>query len=361
MTQSNLAQVSYVDPQSLVRLRVYADMVVYDRKQKEPTLCAIRFGGEPEQVQAMSNAIYGGATIKVTGMSAEPGGASADPAEKRDISLYLASAAKQYLRQVSHDGGYATATLLAKDSIQTLEPCAMDNGSGSGTGKPSQPRRCYLFCPTGDREQLFRELDQKTSVPLIPAFRDYMLNELVSRGILRKLDVYSLFAPLEAWLLELRSNDENIVRVLEDGLRTGHISIPGSLPESLDGFDRIGSVTDYLNAFGSTVADRIRGQFTPLFDPASEPLSGEILEVNDCIRQRAGYSLYDAQLAVPRCFSIPLPMSIRTAEFVPATISSPSIRTFGLSNDFHNICLPYRTMTTCTTWRKIVCASVMQN
>ena len=46
------------------------------------------------------------------------------------------------------------------------------------------------------------------------------------------------------------------------------------------------------------MADRIRSQFVPKFDPASEPLSEEVLEVNDYIHEKAGYSLYDAQLAV---------------------------------------------------------------
>ena len=36
----------------------------------------------------------------------------------------------------------------------------------------------------------------------------------------------------------------------------------------------------------------------PLFDPATEALSPEILAVNDHIKRNAGYSLYDAQLAV---------------------------------------------------------------
>ena len=58
------------------------------------------------------------------------------------------------------------------------------------------------------------------------------------------------------------------------------------------------NVTGYLNTFGVTVADRIRNQFQPLFDPASEPLSEEVLAINDYIRQEAGYSLFDAQLAV---------------------------------------------------------------
>lgn len=58
------------------------------------------------------------------------------------------------------------------------------------------------------------------------------------------------------------------------------------------------SVTGYLGAFGVTVAERIRSQFRPLYDPAVEPLSPEILHINDYIRAHAGYSLYPAQLAV---------------------------------------------------------------
>ena len=90
----------------------------------------------------------------------------------------------------------------------------------------------------------------------------------------------------------------NVVEILERGLEAGTISIPGALPGQPDGFKDVETITDYLNTFGVTAADRIRGQFTPLFDPASEPLSEEVLTINDYIRQQAGYSLYDAQLAV---------------------------------------------------------------
>ena len=55
---------------------------------------------------------------------------------------------------------------------------------------------------------------------------------------------------------------------------------------------------DVAKIFGVTVAERIRNQFVALFDPASEPLSEEVLAVNDYIQEQAGYSLYDAQLAV---------------------------------------------------------------
>ena len=65
-----------------------------------------------------------------------------------------------------------------------------------------------------------------------------------------------------------------------------------------DGFNGVENVTGYLNTFGATVAQRIREQFKPLFDPTTEPLSEEVLAVNDTIQAKVGYSLYDAQLAV---------------------------------------------------------------
>ena len=76
------------------------------------------------------------------------------------------------------------------------------------------------------------------------------------------------------------------------------IQIPGAVPGAPDGFDEVNNVTGYLNTFGVTVADRIRDQFVPIFDPAREPLSDEVLRINDYIMQKAGYSLYDVQLAV---------------------------------------------------------------
>ena len=102
---------------------------------------------------------------------------------------------------------------------------------------------------------------------------------------------------LEAWLLLCKKDDANIVKVLEDGLKSGAIRIPGTV-QNLNGFDSVHSVTSYLSEFGVTVAERIRNQFQPLFDPAAEQLSPEILRINDYIRAHAGYSLYPAQLAV---------------------------------------------------------------
>ena len=282
MENSKLIELSYYDPTAQVRLSAYADTVVLDHNEKGGVICAIRFGGYPEMVRAMADAIYGGATIEAT---------------QNDTVRLLQSSVKGYRRQMSHDGVYAVATLMASDDAQ--EECRrQDDGESQTLEESEQPRRCYIFCPEGNRARLFEELDHKTAAPLIPAFQDYVLTALQSRGDLRQLEVISQKERIDAWVLKLTAEDKNVVEVLEEGLKAGLIQIPGAVPGAPDGFDEVSNVTGYLNTFGVTVADRIRNQFMPLFDPASEPLSDEVLSINDFITQHAGYSLYDAQLAV---------------------------------------------------------------
>ena len=283
MAQSRLIKLEYFDPKSEVRLNAYADTIILDRNDKGSVITAIRFGGYPEMVKAMSDAIYGGGTVE---------------AVQNDTHRQMYSIPKQYQRQMTHDGQYAVATLMANDDSQLADSADEDEAEETGEQQTIQPRKCYIFSPAGDRDRLFEELDRKTAAPLIPEFRDYVLNALIDRGSLRQLEVFSLTERLDAWVLTLRPEDANVVEVLEEGLKSGQISIPGADPDQPDGFEGVESITGYLNTFGVTVADRIRNQFMPLFDPAAEPLSEEVLAINDYIQQQAGYSLYDAQLAV---------------------------------------------------------------
>ena len=143
-----------------------------------------------------------------------------------------------------------------------------------------------------------------------------MLDELTARKILRRMKVFALHEKLDAWLLELLPDDRNVADVLEQGLKEGKIMIPGAVADKPDGFRDVTGVTSYLNTFGVDVAERIRNQFIPLFDPAAEPLSEEILTINDYIQQQAGYSLYDAQLAVAE--TVKRQLDRRNAAFIVA-------------------------------------------
>ena len=110
MSTSKLMKVTYYDPKSQIRLLCYADTVVWDTKPT-PTLTALRFGGYPERVQGLADAIYGGATIEI---------------EDGKDTYSLKTLTRQYRRELSHDGVYAEATLIAEDDGQSAKQNAGD-------------------------------------------------------------------------------------------------------------------------------------------------------------------------------------------------------------------------------------------
>lgn len=261
----------YLDLKSETRLEAYADTVVLEKEGKTNYIAAIRFGGYPESVKGLSEAIYGGGTVTI---------------EENGSIITAYSRVKQYRKELSHDGIYAEATLLICDEEQNNDDNISDHNS---------PRKCYLFCEQNNSDRLFEELDKKTGVPLISEFKEYVLSELQKRDILKPLQVISNRENFDVWLITLTANEKNVTSVVNEGLKSGKISIPNSTGKP---FPKVRSVTQYLNTFGVLIAERIKNQFQPLFDPATEALSHEILAVNENIKKNVGYSLYDAQLAV---------------------------------------------------------------
>ena len=278
MAHKNLMKLTYYDYKSEVHLEAYADTVVLEKTGNSSVhVAAIRFGGYPESVKGMAEAIFGGSSV-IIDVDDKPTG----------VSCYV----KQYRKEYSYDGIYAEATLMVQDEEQQTDRDEDDDGN---TNAYNRPRKCYLFCEQGDSDRLFEELDKKTAVPLIPEFKDYILTELQNRHILKQLLVISQNELFDVWTLNLSEDEKNIISVVNDGLKSGVISIPGTNDTP---FPKIFTVTQYLNSFGVMIAERIQKQFNPLFNPATETLSPEILAVNENIRKNAGYHLYDAQLAV---------------------------------------------------------------
>ena len=161
--KSRLMPISYYNPRQEIRLSAYADTIVLESDGREQRLRAIRFGGYPEMVRAMSDAIYAGATLE-TEFAGETAMLTCEP--------------KKYECHLSHDGIYAEATILSLDDADTAAKKDEDAQADGQTNVELPPRKCILFCPAGDRQALFDALDRKTAVPLIPEFQDYVLGEL---------------------------------------------------------------------------------------------------------------------------------------------------------------------------------------
>jgi superfamily II DNA or RNA helicase len=303
--QSGLMTVKYMDSQKSISLSAYADTVVYGTVKSsdsghsaqngpgKKTLCAIRFGGYPEQVGGLVQAINGGGDVSI-----EVGGES----------VTLRPLMKQYRRNISHDGVYAEAVLIAEDENQQAKSQDKNEHENSEKGDDAfeeqieldlPPRNSFIYTAPGDKSALYDAIDRKTGVPMIPAFSDYIIEELQKTGILTPLHVLSNSFKFDAWMLRCTAGDANIIGIVEKGVKDGKIMIPGTATSGNAGaFATVNSVTDYLSTFGPQVAERIKNLFVPLFDPGKDALSPEILGINETIREKAGYSLYEPQLAV---------------------------------------------------------------
>lgn len=276
VSKPSLIRVSCIHKGERIGITAYADLAILD---SENTLVAIRFGGYPEAVQSMLELIQGGSSLELQGA--------------RETFTVRTKGQRKYQRRQSHDGIYAEVLLWLKDD----DPQSLLIGNDAeqkDKQKVALNRNLFFYCH--NEEELYAELDRKLSVPLIPEFKEYILSELKSRGILKPLRVYSIGEAFSCWHMCVDEQESAVVQVLEDGLKNGLITIPGVASDAIDPFLEIRTFTQYLDQFGTVIADRIKQCFPPRYDPAATPISPSLEEVNRFVVSHAGYSLFDAQL-----------------------------------------------------------------
>ena len=276
-----LMKAIYSDPAQTITLTAWADTVAVD--PRDNLLIAVRLGGYPEVTAGLVNAVSGGGTLSV---------------QLDGETLVCTPQQGRYSKEVSRDGTYAVAALLWDNQSARKQGEKQQTEEMEGkeqkekTDKAQEARVYYLACPVRDKTALYHEIDKVSTIPMLPEFRDYMINELQARDMLAPCRVYTTGEPFAIWRLTCTPDDQNIADVLTDGLKAGVIRIPSTWPCQPDAFTEINGVAGYLRAFGSVIASRIRGQFQPLYDPAQEPLSEGVLGLDQFVAQTAGYHLY---------------------------------------------------------------------
>ena len=295
-----LMKAIYSDPAQTITLTAWADTVAVD--PRDNLLIAVRLGGYPEVTAGLVNAVSGGGTLSV---------------QLDGETLVCTPQQGRYSKAVSRDGTYAVAALLWDNQSARKQGEKQQTEEMEGkeqkekTDKAQEARVYYLACPVRDKTALYHEIDKVSTIPMLPEFSDYMINELQARDMLAPCRVYTTGEPFAIWRLTCTPDDQNIADVLTDGLKAGVIRIPSTWPCQPDAFTEINGVAGYLRAFGSVIASRIRGQFQPLYDPAQEPLSEGVLGLDQFVAQTAGYHLYGAQLAAAEA----LRRRLQTARF----------------------------------------------
>lgn len=180
---ATLSPITYFDDANSIRLNCFADTLVYHKASgSERNLVAMRFGGYPEQVRAMADVLRKGAGIETV-------------IENHKIILQAKHYA--YKRNITHDGIYAEGVMAALDD----ESGEMSDDEQMEVEHPKAKRKMYIFCDEGDTDSLYAELDKKTSIPLIPEFKDYVLDECFKRKILVPLEVLSTSVHFDGYML----------------------------------------------------------------------------------------------------------------------------------------------------------------
>ena len=261
----HLLPIECFDERAETLLKAYSDTLVLDMNEGI-SLVGMRIGGYAERTKAFADAVYHGMDFTL-------------PLGEKTFTIM--SHAKRYSKTLSHDGLYAEAALILRDDD-------LDESE-----EETRPRNVYLW--SEDEDSLFSSLDEKVSIPLLPEFKDWLIPELKAQRILNQCRIISTHETFQCWRLILTKDEGNLRYVLEQGLKSNFISLPN---KSTAPFPRLSGITSYLKEFGRNIAKKIKNHFTPLFNPATETLSQEILTVNDAITLNLHYSLYPAQLAV---------------------------------------------------------------
>ena len=285
-----LYQVNYYNSEKGIGLTVYADTVVIDQKTNQ--LVLLHFAGYPETVKAMADAIYGGGTVSIK------------ISKNNCFDVY--SVPKGFTKKIKKDGIYTECRLERLDDDQKKEDTEnrkKDNDNEENDNKENSVdngiMRSFLFIKDGSFDKLYRKIDLKSSTPMIEGYKEYIINEMLAKNSLYPLKVYSIFNNnFKAYCMLKHDDDKVLDEIVEKGILTKALVIPGVASEHSGKFEDISGASEYLARFGSQIAEKIKKDFVPLFDPSKEDICDEIYNINENLFMNKGFRLYHAQMAV---------------------------------------------------------------
>ena len=145
------------------------------------------------------------------------------------------------------------------------------------------------------KDLLYDKLYKYSSVPMIPEWKEYIYNNLQDERCLRTATTLLMQGQREVEVTKYVGNQEQLKRIISEGLSNGSISINGSNDPSVL-LEDIHGLNDYLSIFGSLLADKIQKKFRPKFIPGEDEYTRYLNNIDDYIHHK-GIELYEAQLA----------------------------------------------------------------
>lgn len=134
-------------------------------------------------------------------------------------------------------------------------------------------------------------------VPIKKEWTQYLLEKLVKRYFVNALNGMDMRTDKRMYGWHIRARVNVIIEILSDGIRNGDISV-SEVKEASDTIKSVTGLDSYLENYKEVLAEKIKENFVPMFNPDIDTYSEELNELSDYIDYIGGLNLYDAQRGV---------------------------------------------------------------
>lgn len=134
-------------------------------------------------------------------------------------------------------------------------------------------------------------------VPIKKEWTQYLLEKLVKRYFVNALNGMDMRTDKRMYGWHIRARVNVIIEILSDGIRDGDISV-SEVKETSDTIKSVTGLDSYLENYKEVLAEKIKENFVPMFNPDIDTYSEELNELSDYIDYIGGLNLYDAQRGV---------------------------------------------------------------
>jgi hypothetical protein len=146
------------------------------------------------------------------------------------------------------------------------------------------------------KAHIYRILYERYATPMLPEWKDYIVEQLIERGLYQPLNVYSFGneTPLEAGLL--KATEFDLEDIITEGIASYELEFAVMQDDSVESvLDQCKTLDDYLTHFAGELGERIQENIRVRFDPKKDKHHPAFYDVNLHANQQGITGLFPPQ------------------------------------------------------------------
>ena len=146
-------------------------------------------------------------------------------------------------------------------------------------------------------EVAFNKFYNLCPVPIKKEWTKYLLEKLDKRYCVNALNGMDMRTDKRMYGWHVKTRVNTIIEILSNGIRENEISV-SEIKETSDKIKTVTGLDSYLENYKEVLAEKIKENFVPMFNPDTDIYSKELNELADYVDYIGGLNLYDAQRGV---------------------------------------------------------------